>query len=75
MCTHCACLGHCCSTRPSCRTGACPRRPPSRQSPQRPFFLFLPFLPPDDNSMTALPAGCYLDGLRVLGIDWRVLFK
>jgi Leucine-rich repeat (LRR) protein len=29
----------------------------------------------DDNSMTALPAGCYLDGLRVLGIDWRVLFN
>lgn len=29
----------------------------------------------DDNIMSSLPAGSYLDGLRVLGIDWRVLFN
>ncbi|KAL4421246.1 hypothetical protein ABPG75_010537 [Micractinium tetrahymenae] len=29
----------------------------------------------DDNIMTSLPAGCYLDDLRVLGVDWRVLFN
>ncbi|PSC76048.1 volume-regulated anion channel subunit LRRC8A [Micractinium conductrix] len=29
----------------------------------------------DDNSMTSLPAGAYLDGLHVLGVDWRVLFN
>jgi hypothetical protein len=29
----------------------------------------------DDNSLTSLPAGTYLEQLRVLGIDWRVLFN
>lgn len=29
----------------------------------------------DDNGLASLPAGAYLDGLRVLGVDWRVLFK
>ena len=29
----------------------------------------------DDNGIRSLPAGAYLDRLRVLGIDWRVLFN
>ncbi|KAL4855756.1 Embryogenesis-associated protein B8 [Chlorella vulgaris] len=29
----------------------------------------------DDNCLTSIPPGSYLEGLRVLGIDWRVLLN
>lgn len=55
--------------------------PPSRPRPHQAFpaelagHTGLRALYLDDNLLTCLPAGAYLDGLRVLGVDWRVLFK
>lgn len=59
--------------------GCIEQRPPPLQA-RTPRVGCLPVAPridftADDNGLASLPAGAYLDGLRVLGIDWRVLFK
>lgn len=64
-CQACLCPPACLPHRPSLPPHATRHTPPSSTT----------LGTTDDNSLMSLPSGTYLDGLHVLGIDWRVLFK